>query len=285
LRFFVEVVRQGGFSAAARVLFATQSTVSKAVQQLEAELGFALLRRLASRIELTEAGRLVHDRGLRLLADSAALRADLGALNGVCKGTLALGFPRVGTSSLFARALASFRQRHPDVDVHIVVNTVPQLLKQLEEGDIALAALFEPAPEMLEFKRAVEDELWLLLPQAHPLAAEEAVGLDDLQQLPLVVFDDDVPAAARVLRELERLPVRPTIFARTSQLELIFELVGTGAAAGFVPRSLALARPHVGTRAVPLAGLHIPWCVGFGWLRGRELSLAARAWIDHLPSF
>ncbi|MDU6835211.1 MAG: LysR family transcriptional regulator, partial [Bradyrhizobium sp.] len=46
LRAFVEVVRQGGFSQAAKVVFATQSTVSKAVKQLEDELGLPLLDRL-----------------------------------------------------------------------------------------------------------------------------------------------------------------------------------------------------------------------------------------------
>ena len=43
LRAFVEVVRQGGFSQAAKVVFATQPTISKAVKQLEDELGVPLL--------------------------------------------------------------------------------------------------------------------------------------------------------------------------------------------------------------------------------------------------
>ena len=56
LKAFVEVVRQGGFSKAARALFSTQSTVSKAVGQLEAECGEALLERLGTGVRLTAAG-------------------------------------------------------------------------------------------------------------------------------------------------------------------------------------------------------------------------------------
>jgi len=56
LRFFVEVVRQGGFSQAAKIVFATQPTVSKAVKQLEHELGVVLLERLGHRSALTAAG-------------------------------------------------------------------------------------------------------------------------------------------------------------------------------------------------------------------------------------
>jgi DNA-binding transcriptional LysR family regulator len=49
LRTFVEVVRQGGFSQAAKVVFTTQSTLSKAVKELETELGVPLLDRKGHR--------------------------------------------------------------------------------------------------------------------------------------------------------------------------------------------------------------------------------------------
>jgi DNA-binding transcriptional LysR family regulator len=58
LRLFVEVVRQGGFSRAAQAAFATQPTVSKAVKQLEDELGVPLLDRSGRRSELTTAGKI-----------------------------------------------------------------------------------------------------------------------------------------------------------------------------------------------------------------------------------
>ena len=56
LRAFVEVVKQGGFSQAAKVVFATQSTVSKAVKQLEDEVGVLLLDRVGHRA-VAEHGR------------------------------------------------------------------------------------------------------------------------------------------------------------------------------------------------------------------------------------
>src|SRR5258708_3449608 len=56
LKMFVEVVRHGGFSSAAKVAFATQPTVSKAVRQLEDELGVARLHPAGRRAQLTAAG-------------------------------------------------------------------------------------------------------------------------------------------------------------------------------------------------------------------------------------
>ena len=67
LRAFVEVVRQGGFSAAAKTLNATQPTISKAVKQIEGELGVALLDRIGHRSEMTAAGEIVYRRALPCL--------------------------------------------------------------------------------------------------------------------------------------------------------------------------------------------------------------------------
>ena len=69
LRAFVEVVRQGGFSQAAKTVFATQSTVSKAVKQLEDECGVLLLDRIGHRSKLTAAGEIVYRRAQRILAE------------------------------------------------------------------------------------------------------------------------------------------------------------------------------------------------------------------------
>ena len=91
LRAFVQVVRQGGFSPAAKVVFATQSTVSKAVKQLEEEIGVPLLDRLGHRSRLTAAGEVMYPRALRILAERDDLLTEVGELRGLKRGTLKLG--------------------------------------------------------------------------------------------------------------------------------------------------------------------------------------------------
>ena len=68
LRVFVEVARQGGVSAAARVLDMPTSTVSRWVQQLEKGLGVRLLQRTTRTIQLTEIGEGYYQRALRAVA-------------------------------------------------------------------------------------------------------------------------------------------------------------------------------------------------------------------------
>ena len=107
------MVRRGGFSQAAKVVFATQPTVSKAVKQLEDELGVPLLNRVGHRSELTAVGNIVYRRAVSLLSEGEDLIAELDELRGLKRGKLRLGFPRVGSSAVFAPMFASFRRRYP----------------------------------------------------------------------------------------------------------------------------------------------------------------------------
>jgi DNA-binding transcriptional LysR family regulator len=80
LQCFDAVVREGGFQAAAEKLLRAQPSVSLAVKNLEAQLGFALLDRGGYRVTLTEAGRSFHERTRVLLAELGALKAHAAQL-------------------------------------------------------------------------------------------------------------------------------------------------------------------------------------------------------------
>ena len=120
LRAFVEVVRQGGFTQAAKKVFATQSTVSKAIKHLEDEIGVPLLDRIGHRSKLTAAGEIVYQRALRMLAERNDLMTELDELRGLKRGTLRLGLPPVGSSTLFAPLFAAYHKRHPGVEIRLV---------------------------------------------------------------------------------------------------------------------------------------------------------------------
>jgi len=93
LRALVEVARQGGFSQAARTLFLSQPSVSKAVRQLEEELDTELFVRLGEGARLTEAGELVMARAVAMLAEAEHMRAELAEMRGFSRANCALGCP------------------------------------------------------------------------------------------------------------------------------------------------------------------------------------------------
>ena len=170
IRTFVEVVRQGGFSQAAKVVFTTQSTVSKAVKQLETELGVALLDRKGHRSMLTPEGDVVYRRALKIIAERDDLATELDELRGLKKGTLRLGLPGGGSSDLFAPLFAIYRRRYPGVDIRLVEHGPNHLKEILLSGEIEFSVSALPVSDEFECQELTNEPLVVLVSADHALA-------------------------------------------------------------------------------------------------------------------
>ncbi|MEA1673206.1 LysR family transcriptional regulator [Nitrospirillum sp. BR 11163] len=114
---FVRVVREGGFSAAARTLDLTPSAVSKLVARLEARLGARLLNRTTRALALTDEGRgylQAAERALRALDD-----ADQAVGSGTVRGRLVINASVPFGTHVLAPSLPAFLERHPDLTIDL----------------------------------------------------------------------------------------------------------------------------------------------------------------------
>lgn len=280
LHAFVEVVRQGGFSRATRTVFATQSTISKAVKQLEDELGLRLLDRIGHRSVLTAAGEVVYRRGEKLLADRQDLLTELDEIRGLRRGSLRLGLPPVGSSILFAPLFAIYRQRYPGIDVRLVEHGSDQLEEKLRAGELELAGALLPISEDFDGQAVRREPLVALLPSGHPLSARETVRLAELKDTPFIVFESGFSLHRMILDAGRRAGFEPDVIARSSQMDFMVELVAAGLGVAFLPRMIARqrARPEVCQLLLDEPGTQ--WEMAMIWRRGAYLSQAAKAWLD-----
>jgi DNA-binding transcriptional LysR family regulator len=280
LRVFVEVVRQGGFTQAAKTVFATQSTVSKAIKQLEDEIGVPLLDRIGRRSQPTAAGEIVYQRALRMLAERDDLIAELDELRGLKRGTLRLGLPPVGSSMLFAPLFAVYRSRYPGVEIQLVEHGSDRLEELLVSGEIELAASLLPVSENFEWQNVRREPLTVLVSADHPLARRRSLDLPALQNLPFILFETGFALNRIILDACRRHGFQPTLVARSSQIDFIVELAAAGLGIGFLPRMIAEQRKHSSLRRIPLSEPHTDWHIAMIWRRGGFLSHAAKAWLD-----
>ena len=217
LRALVEVVRQGGFSQAAKTIHATQPTVSKAIKQLEDELGMPLLDRQVYPPRLTEAGEIVYRRALSMLAERDDLRAELDALRGLQRGVLRLGLPRLGSSSLFAPLFARFRSRYPRIEISLVEHGSRRLEELVMAGEIELAATLRPVPDNFDWQPVAREPLIALMPAEHPRAGADAVGLVELRDTPFILFETGFALNRNIQDACQRAGFTPTVAARSGR--------------------------------------------------------------------
>jgi DNA-binding transcriptional LysR family regulator len=143
LRVLTEVVSHGSFSGAADALSYTQSAVSQAIARLEAETGATLVVRDRAGVRPTAAGATLLEHAESILASIEAAQADLDALLGLRAGRLRMAsFPSAG-ATLMPQAIATFRERHPDIALSLAEGEPDEIAPRLRSGEIDLALLFE----------------------------------------------------------------------------------------------------------------------------------------------
>ena len=143
MRAFVAVAESGSFTAAAQFLDTTTANVSRAVARLEARLHARLLNRTTRRIALTEAGERYLQRCTQILAYVEEAEAEAGDAHARPAGTLRVHSMTGIGQHYVIRAIAGYRERHPEVSFELTMaNRVPDLL---DEGyDVAITI----APEL-----------------------------------------------------------------------------------------------------------------------------------------
>lgn len=280
LRAFVEVVRQGGFSQAAKTVFATQSTVSKAVKQLEQEVGVQLLDRVGHRTHLTSAGEVVYPRAVRLLAERDSLVAELQDLRGLKRGTLRLGIPPVGSSTVFAPLFAAFRKQYPGIDIRLSEHGADRLEEALLNGEVEIGATLLPTTGDFGSQAIRREPLMVMLPKSHPLAKRASVSFVSLKDTPFVLYAEGFAINRVVSDACQRHGFVPEVVARSSSVDFIVELVGAGMGLAFVPRMLAEKQQRPDVKRVLLDEPGMEWHLALIWRRDAYLSHAAKAWLE-----
>jgi DNA-binding transcriptional LysR family regulator len=133
---FVKTADLGSFVAAGRALEISASAVGKSVARLEGNVGVRLLQRSTRRIQLTEEGRLFHERCRRILEDLDDAQAMLSRTREVPRGRLRVSAPIVGYHFLLP-VIPDFLARYPEVELDI--NFSDRTIDLIDEGvDVAI---------------------------------------------------------------------------------------------------------------------------------------------------
>ncbi len=283
LEHFVAVAEERHFTRAAERVHIVQSGVSASVRALERELGTELLRRSTRHVELTEAGRALLPEARRVLAAVRDARDAVAAVEGLLRGTLAVGIMQslevIGMPELLGR----FRERHPGIDIQLRQAGSATLTGWVREGslELAFASLPASALEGLERRVLFSEEMALACHPGHRLADRQAVSVGGLRDEPFVEFEPDWGVRIAVDRLFAAAGVERRIAFEVNDAPTLGQLVAHGLGVAIVPRSNFDDAGAV--RFVPLRGQAPLWEIAVVTSQARALSPAARAFLEMLP--
>lgn len=244
LQHFLAVAEEAHFTRAAQRLNIVQSALSSSIRLLEAELGARLFHRSTRQVRLTAAGRVFLGKARVALAAARAAREAVAAVQGLARGTLAIGTVQSLPAFLDLPALiAQFHAQHPGVEVRLSQGSATALLDQVRGGriDLAFLPLDEPAGDVATRLIACEPLVAACAP-GHALAGRAAVPLAALRDEPFVDFAPDWGTRRLVDRGFRAAGAERHVAFEVSDLDTLLALVGRGLGIALVPEAIAEAR-------------------------------------------
>lgn len=179
LRYFVAVAEELHFGRAAVRLHMSQPPLSRAIRQLENDLGAALFHRSAAGVTLTTAGAALLDEARALLDQADRVRVRVAAAAGV--STITVGMLGDSTDPGATRLAAAYRGRHPDVEVRVRETDLTDPTCGLRAGLVDVALTRGPFDETgLTVHELRADPVGAVLRADDPLARRDHLTLADL---------------------------------------------------------------------------------------------------------
>jgi DNA-binding transcriptional LysR family regulator len=233
LRAYLAVVETGSFVSAATSLRYARATLRRRVDELEVQAGVPLLHRTGQGATPTEAGRVLAERGRRILAEASALLSTVREIGAEPSGTVRIVLPVGLPPQLFAPMYAVLRARHEKLRLRVRFAEDP-MAGLLHDADVAIC--FGGAPpegpwishELLRVpERLIASPAYL---RAHGTPSSPA----DLHAHELLVWEPEGTETTRLpLRGGAELEVTPAL--ASSDIHLLRQCAGGGLGVAFVP--------------------------------------------------
>ena len=255
LQYFRAVAEELSFSRAAVRLHVAQPALSRAVKQMESELGLAVLERTRHHVRLTPAGAVLLRETILLFEQlDESLRRVRRTAAGE-EGEFRLGYIGPPTQPFLGRLLREYHYRYPRVAIHLEERTPERVWEMVAKGRLA-AAITRPVvgyeTSGLETYLLRDEVLGIVVPAKHALAKGKKVSWKALAQQPLIVLArrEGMGLHDAVIAGCRQAGVIPRIAHTPSLIGTVMTYVEAGAGIGVVSELASATDPLL--RFVPL---------------------------------
>ncbi|MGB0906957.1 MAG: LysR family transcriptional regulator [Maricaulaceae bacterium] len=192
LRHLIAVDRAGSFTAGAKALSITQSSLTKSVAEIERQIGYPVFLRKARGVVATDKGREFVDRAVRLVTDMDLLISDTDAELETRQSIFRIGICPPSLEGLLNRTLSEFIRANPKAVVHLKAVTNERGPLMLRRGDLdVLIGPTDALAAQADIKRKVLKPLKakLFCRKGHPLLKRKTVRMKDIADYQIIVPD------------------------------------------------------------------------------------------------
>ncbi len=282
---FLAVAECGSISGAAKRLYVTQPAISAEIALLERSLKVRLFFRTNRGVSLTPEGQVLYEHVSKGFSFIHAGEEKMREFSGLRSGMLRIGASDMTLRFFLLDYIADFRQRYPDVHLHVLSASTPKTLEALRAGQIDFGVISGPLPaaDHADFElvpvREIQDVF--VASEEFEIAHQAVVEKADLAEYPLIMLERATSTRQYVSSWLGEGFPEPAIELATSDMLMEFAERGIGVCSiteDFAREAIAAGR----VVRLPLREEIPPRRFYVAYLRRLPVSAAARCMLDQL---
>lgn len=234
IQYFRAVARTGNITSAADELYVSRPAISRAMGELEKELGIALFCRSNTGLTLTEAGCAFYKACDDIQARMDDLKVQLAHMKEERRNcAVRLGLTPLTGAAIFPQFYRDFRAVRPDVQIVVIEHSHSQARLMLEDGsmDVSLTTHTEGLSENVGSMELTKTQLLFCVAASHPMAGKKSVSTRDICDEPLVYLAEGMQREREIEKRFHQIGRTPNVVLRTGQMNTLQNIVAQGIAA------------------------------------------------------
>lgn len=262
LNVFIQVAATQSCSEAAKRLHLSQPTVSKHIQNLEAELNVKLFDREGAQLRITNAGMTLLPWARKMVRQSTEVQAMMESMQDSVVGQLRIACTTTAGKYILPHLAARFRQRYPGVQIFIQPCVRQEMTTRLLSEDADLGVVSSEVRENdLECQYFFTDHVSFIVPEKHPLSKRDSIEPAELLDLPIILREPASGTRRTLQAELAKYDIsfdEMNVLMEVGNAEAIVLAVAGNLGVSFVSRmASAYARVWGCVVDVPVDGLNL----------------------------
>ena len=259
LRFVREAVRQNfNLTEAAKALFTSQPGVSKAIIELEEELGVDIFTRHGKRIRgLTEPGRAVLKSVEMIMQEIEGLKQIGREFAAQDSGSLTIATTHTQARYSLPPVVQAFMQKYPKVRLSLLQGNPKQVAEmvQRDQADLAIATESIADIDGLISLPCYQWEHVVVVPPDHPLLKLKMVSLEEIAHYPLITYDSAFAGRNKIDHAFALRQLKPDILLEAIDADVIKTYVELGMGVGIIAGLAFDAERDKNLRSIPVGNL------------------------------
>lgn len=234
--YFKQLAKLENMSETAKVLNVSQSALSRAIKNLEKELGVPLFNRIGRKIKLNKNGVSFLQTTNNIVSEMEIYKQNVDADTNIENGKLTIGFLHSVGVTYISDFLKEFKSIFPNIRLKLIQNHAKNLLSMLDDGDvdIIITTVSEITPNT-QFEPLLEEELYITLNDTHPLSNQHSISIEQLIDEKFILLKQNYVLREQIDEIFHHFEIIPEINFEGDETITIAAFISSGLGISILP--------------------------------------------------